>query len=560
MRIDVTTIVATLVLGLVALLVVYPVLLLLVHSFEVGPFGRETHWGLENWIRALTEPQLSSAIWNTFALAATRQTLSLVLAIGVAWVLGTTDVPGARWLEFGFWITVFLPNLTVLVAWIMLFDGYNGVVNQLLQRLPFVSGPVFDIYSWWGIVAAHLLSGTVAVSVMLLTPAFRNLDSAFEEASLTCGASSLGTLVRIIIPILAPALLIVTILSTIRALESFETELILGAPHKLDVFSTRIFRIAQREPPEYGIATAVSMGVLLIMLPAILFQQWYSTRRSFATVSGKFTRRLTRLRHWRWPLFGVVLLMVLVMTVVPIALVLMGTFMSLFGYFNVAQVWTLRHWQVALSNPTFLNATANTLIIATGKAALAMVVFTGIAYIAVRTRYAARGLLDLLVWLPSTLPGIILGLGFLWLFLGTPFLRPLYGTTFVLVLVTALGSVTLGTQITKTSLLQLGNELEEASRSVGGSWLYTFRHIVLPLIAPTVAVVGVLAFASGARATGSIALLSTQSNQPLSMLQLTLLGSNQYGPASVVGVLLLLMTVGVAVVARWAGLRFDPAR
>jgi ABC-type spermidine/putrescine transport system permease subunit II len=92
--------------------------------------------------------------------------------------------------------------------------------------------------------------------------------------------------------------------------------------------------------------------------------------------------------------------MVTVMTVLPIGLVVMGTFMSLFGYFNVANVWTLRNWQLALSNPTFMNATANTIVLATGKAAFAMVVFTGIAYIAVRTRYAARGMLDMLVWLP----------------------------------------------------------------------------------------------------------------------------------------------------------------
>jgi ABC-type Fe3+ transport system permease subunit len=84
--------------------------------------------------------------------------------------------------------------------------------------------------------------------------------------------------------------------------------------------------------------------------------------------------------------------------------------------------------------------------------------------------------------------------------------------------------------------------------------------VVLPLIAPTVAVVGVLAFAAGARATGSIALLSNSSNQPLSMLQLSLLSSNQYGTASVVGVLLLLMTVGVALIARFAGLRLEASR
>ncbi len=130
----------------------------------------------------------------------------------------------------------------------------------------------------------------------------------------------------------------------------------------------------------------------------------------------------------------------------------------------------------------------------------------------------------------------------------------------MLILVTALASITLGTQITKASLLQLGHELEEASWASGASWWHTFRRVVLPLIAPTVAVVGVLMFATGARATGSIALLSNSSNQPLSMLQLSLLSTNQYGAASVVGVLLLFMTVGVALIARFAGLRLDAAR
>jgi iron(III) transport system permease protein len=549
-----------LVLALVGLLVVYPVLLLLINSFWVGPFGRETHVGVDNWVAAVTEPALVGAIWNTISLAVTRQAISLSLAICVAWLIARTDLPWAQWLEFGFWVAVFLPSLTVLVAWILLFDSFNGIVNQMLRTLPFVTGPVFDIYSWWGIVAAHLLSGTVAVQVMLLAPAFRNLDASLEEASLASGASSLSTLMRIVVPILGPAILVVTILSTIRALESFEMELILGAPTRLDVFSTRIFRIAQREPPEFGIATALSMAVLALMLPAIVFQQWYSTHRSHVTVSGKFSRRLTPLGRWRRPVFALVLGLVMVMTVLPVSMVIMGTFMTRFGYFTIAEPWTLKHWQSAFTNPGVINATINTLIVAGGKALVCMSAFTLLAYIIVRTQYGGRKLLDALVWVPSTLPGIILSLGFLWMFLGTPFLRPLYGTTFVLVLVTALASITLGTQITKASLLQLGHELEEASWAAGASWWHTFRRVVLPLIAPTVAVVGVLMFATGARATGSIALLTNSSNQPLSMLQLSLLSSNQYGTASVVGVLLLFMTVGVALAARFAGLRLEASR
>jgi iron(III) transport system permease protein len=220
----------------------------------------------------------------------------------------------------------------------------------------------------------------------------------------------------------------------------------------------------------------------------------------------------------------------------------------------------LRNWQTVLASPTFTKALTNTLVISVGSAVLAMLAFTALAYVIVRTRYRARGLLDILVWLPSTFPGIILGLGFLWLFLGTWFLRPLYGTTLLLIIVAALGGMTLTTQVVKSGMLQLGAELEEASQASGASWWYTVRRVVLPLIAPTAAVVGVLGFSFAARTTGSIALLSTATNQPLSMLQLTMAASSEYGPASVVGVFLMLLTVGAALVARALGLRFEGVR
>ena len=122
-------------------------------------------------------------------------------------------------------------------------------------------------------------------------------------------------------------------------------------------------------------------------------------------MTGKFAARLTSLRAWRWPLFSLVLLLVLVMTMLPVALVVVGTFMTLFGFFNIPEPWTLKNWQLALRNSSLLSALANTLVIAGGGALLAMSAFTLIAYIIVRTRYAARGLLDLLVWRPQRCPG-----------------------------------------------------------------------------------------------------------------------------------------------------------
>jgi iron(III) transport system permease protein len=548
------TLVGTLALAVVALLVVYPVVILVANSFQVGQFGTPTHFGLDNWATAFRSPKVMDALKNTLTLSATRQAIALVVGVVTAWLLARTDLPASKWLEFGFWVAVFLPTLTITLGWIMVFDDFNGLANQAWQAVFGTKGP-FNIFSWWGIVWVHLVTGTIPLKVMLLTPAFRNLDATLEEASRAFGASAFSTFRRVVLPIITPTILIVLLLGTIRSFEAFEIELVLGYEANIDVYSTLIYRQATSSPPQYGVATVLSIVILAILLPCIIWQQSYSARHSVATVTGKFRNQPQRLRVWRWPVFALVCGMVLIMTVLPVVLVGIGTFMNVFGMFTVRDPWTLKNWQTVLSDVNFLNALENSLIVAGGTAILAMSCFGLIAYLVVRTRFVARSALDFLVWLPSTLPGIVMGLGYLYLFLGTPFLRPIYGTTFILVLVAALGSITLTTQVLKTNLRQLGAELEEASAASGANWWHTMRHVVVPLMAPSLAVVGVLAFSSAARATSHVALLSTHNTQPLSILQLNLLTDNNFEAASVIGVFILLLTVGVAAGARFLGLR-----
>ncbi|MCH8268690.1 MAG: ABC transporter permease subunit, partial [Acidobacteria bacterium] len=190
-----------------------------------------------------------------------------------------------------------------------------------------------------------------------------------------------------------------------------------------------------------------------------------------------------------------------------------------------------------------------------GATLIAILCYPLIAYIIVRTRYRARQLLDFLSWLPIAIPGIILGLGFLELFLGSPVFRPLYGGILVLILAAAISSMTLGVQLMKSNLLQLGQELEEASWVAGGSWLYTFRRVILPIQVPVLITVGMVAFISAARNVAGIALLVTSQNRPLAMLQLDYMADGRYEAAAVVGMIVMLLTCGLALLARLFGLK-----
>ena len=90
----------------------------------------------------------------------------------IAWLLARTDLPGRSWIEFAFWAAFFLPSFTVTLSWILLLDPEYGLVNTALAALPFVGKGPFNIYSFWGIVWVHLVTGSLTVKVILLTPAF----------------------------------------------------------------------------------------------------------------------------------------------------------------------------------------------------------------------------------------------------------------------------------------------------------------------------------------------------------------------------------------------------
>lgn len=539
--------------ALVAFLVLMPLALMLLNSFQLGRPGQPAVYGLQGWQQALTDTSMLTALKNTASLSLTREAIALVIGVMLAWLIARTDMPLKGSLEFIFWVAFFLPPLPVAIGWILLLDSQFGLINKWLQLLPFIHGPVFNIYSFWGIVWVHLTTN-LGVKVLLLAPAFRNMDAALEESSRSCGVSALGTLRRVVVPLMAPAILVSAILGLIRSLDAFEVELLLGVPVKLYVYSTKIRDLVTFEPPQYAPALAMGTMLLVLLLILVAAQRGYINKRVYRTVGGRgFSTRATTLGSWRWPAATVVTAIALVVTLVPMAVLMMGTFMRAFGYFDIPNPWTMEHWQRVLVDPLLLRSLQNTLVVGAGVAIIGTAFYSLIAYVVVKTKLAGRATLDLLSWLPWAIPGILMSLALLWTVFQTPFLLPLYGTVGVLILALIIKSMPFGVQLSKSVLLQLGDDLEEASRIVGGGWLQTYRRVVLPLLGPTLVTVALVGFISATRDISTVVLLGSSQSRTLALLSLDFAYSGQFEKATVVAILTAALVIVAAALTRRFG-------
>ena len=537
----------------VAFLVLTPLALMILNSFQTARPGQPIVWGLEGWVKAFTTPGIIKAITNTFSLAITRQAIALLIGSFFAWLIARTDLPMKGTLEFFFWLSFFLPALPETMGWILLLDPKYGLLNQGLIDIGVLSQPIFNIYSFWGIVWAHL-GGSVSVKVMLLAPAFRNLDAVLEEASRISGASGTRTFFRIVLPVMMPAILVTTILGIVRALEAFEIELLLGTPIGLQVYSTKIHELVTWEPPQFAPAMALSTLFLGLLLFMVALQRRYIGRRNYETITGRgFSIRPTPLGRWRYPAFALVLMFALVITVVPTILLVAGTFMKLFGFFHIADPWTLDNWRATLGDPVLLRSLWNTIAIGLGAGVVGVLFYALIAYMVVKTRHRGRWLLDFLSWLPWSIPGILLGVALLWTFLQTRIFLPIYGTIYLLMIAMVIKSMPFGTQMIKSVLIQLGSDLEEASKVCGATWLHTFRRVILPLTMPALITVGLVGFISAARDISTVVLLGSGKSRTLSLLMLDFAAGAEFEKATVVAVIIVGLVVGAALFARALG-------
>ncbi|MDZ4245841.1 MAG: iron ABC transporter permease, partial [Dehalococcoidia bacterium] len=469
------------------------------------------------------------------------------------------DTPMKGTMEILMWINFFIPILPMTMGWILLLDPSYGLFNVWLQKLPFINKPLMDIYSFYGIIWAHI-AYSVSVRVLMFAPAFRNMDAALEESARMSGASNLTTLIRVTFPLLLPAVMGTTMLGFIKSLESFEVELLLGMPAKIFVYSTKVYDLLRWEPPQYPPAMALSAIFMFVVIGLVFFNRWVIQRRQYTTVTGKgYKTSAIRLGKWRYATLAFVLGYAFVFLILPFTILVVGTFMKVSGMFDLPDPWTLDHWRAVLNDPLFFRSFRNSMIMSVSAAVIGMTFFSFLSYINIRTKLRGKGLIDFMSWLPWAVPGLLLAVGLLWVFLGgIPLFKAMYGTLYILILAMIIKELPVGVRVMDGTMVQISNELEESAKMSGASWLYTFRRIMVPLLIPTYVATAVMIFLGAIRDISLIVLLYSPKWRVLSILMLEHYIGMSPEKGMVVGLIITVICIGVAVIARALGMRLRP--
>jgi iron(III) transport system permease protein len=457
-------------------LVVLPLLFLLVSSVR-----GEEGLSLEHFTEALSGRLYLQALINSLVLGAWTGLFSIVIGLPMAWAVSRTNVPGRAFFRVTATLSYLSPPFLTAIAYVNLFSPNAGLINVFLRDVVGAPWLTFNVFTMPGLVLVTVLH-TFPFVFLLASSALQSVDASYEEAAQILGAGRLRTALFVTLPLIAPAVLAGTLLAFVNAIALFGSQAILGLPGRIVTLPTRIYALFDY-PPQYGLASALSLLFIAITVAALYLQHRFLARRSYVTVGGKGARpQLIDLGPMRWVLLGFCVVVFVVAIVLPY-----GALIAV----SVSKSWGLSFWKnLTLDNYRFVlfeynvtqRAILNSLLLATLAATIAVLLGAVIGWIDVRTKAMGRRLLDYAALVPLGLPGIVMAVALIQFWLTMPI--ALYGTLAILLLAYVGRYIPLGVRAANTSLRQIDASLEESARVLGASWARTLREVTLPLIRP----------------------------------------------------------------------------
>ncbi len=510
-----------------------------------------------NYITAYTDSDTARLFGNSLRYAAGVSAFSFTVGTGLAWMNERTNTPFKNLFYALSLIPLVIPGILFTVSWILLGSPKIGIVNLVLMNWFNLSGPVFDIYSMWGMIWVDGLHYS-PMAFLLMTAAFRAMDPSLEESATMSGANVFQVIWHITLKLAWPAIFATFLILFVRAIESFEVPALLGLPVGIHVFTSAIYQAVHRYPSQVGLASTYAITLLLITTAGIYFISRLSSSGSkYSTMTGKgFRPRQIDLGRWRWFAAAVFFVYFSLIVMLPFLVLLWSSLQKFYAVpsMQALQNLTLDPYRFILNYPNLGRSVWNSLFLSFSTATVIMLITSVICWIVVKTKLPGRWLLDNLASLPMVFPGLVLGLALMIFYLNVDI--GVYGTMWILFIAYVTRFMPYGLRFNTTSMLQIHKELEESAAMSGASWGTTFRRIILPLLKPGLVAGWIYIMIVSIRELSSSILLYSPGTEVISIIIWELWENGQYVELSALGVMFILMLFVLVMIAQHVGKKF----
>ena len=452
--------------ALLLALVAYPASLVLLKALP---------WS--NYLDLAGDPLARRALLNTLYVGGAVTILATLLGMVTAFLLTRTDLPLGGVLRALIFLTFITPAYIGAVAWIQLL-GRSGYVTTLLMETLGLSAPPVRLYSLEGLIA---VTGVHLYPLVFLAAsnALSLADPSLEEAAAASGATQLRVLLTVTLPLALPAILSAAVLAFVQAIACFGVAAVIALPTGHYVLTTRIYTALGH----YDVRMACALSVVLVLLAGAsiaVHNTLLRGRRYTIATSESRKPGLIGLGRWRLPIAAVLLLLLIATTVLPLATIVLTSFLKAWGLPPAPGNLTLGNYVKVASEGLTVRAMRNSLAFAASGATVAALIGLVVSYISVRTRMPGRKALDFLATMPLAIPGPVLATAMILAWMNPP-LR-LYNTPWIILVAYVAAFTPYAVRNVSGVLKGMDPGLEEMGWMSGASWARTMWDITVPLI------------------------------------------------------------------------------
>ena len=523
-RLDVWSLVMLGAIGLLGLLLVWPIGQVLVLGFLDAQTQTFT---LGNYQKILTHPYYLGALKNTLIVGGGGMLGACLLGVPLAYCTARFVVRGRSVIATLAVLALVSPPFIGAYSWVMV-AGNNGWLTQNMKALGLTMPTIYGAH---GIILVFSLKFFPFVYLMTET-ALRNINRAYEEAAENLGCSATTRFFKITLPLVFPAVSSGAILSFVLSIADFGTPSIIGRDYRtLSTVAYNQYTSEMGGPPT--MAVSISMLMILIAMLAVLLQRYLMGPRRYA---GALTNlSVPKPCHGA---FGVAVhalcYSIVALATMPIAVVIYTSFLETNGPVFTGGFGLNSYARVIREVPDVIVNTFKFSLVATLLITLAGGL---ISYVVVRRETAAAGLLDALLMVPYVVPGVVLAIGFLLCFQYGAF--DLIGTSTIIVLMLFVRRLPYGVRATSAVLRQIKPSIEEAAVNLGASPLQAFARVTVPLMLPGVIAGAMMSFITAINELSATLLLYTARTTTMPVRIYSAVLDGEFGIAAALAALLL---------------------